>query len=84
MEVYLKANFRYMKNAIVGLKKLRANMDSYIAEVKRGKSFIVVRRSKPVLKISSPDEDEGIWEEVVDFTKIKKGGVSISDLLSRL
>jgi len=59
-------------------------MDSYIAEVKRGKSFIVVRRSKPVLKISSPDEDEGIWEEVVDFTKIKKGGVSISDLLSRL
>jgi antitoxin (DNA-binding transcriptional repressor) of toxin-antitoxin stability system len=24
------------------------------------------------------------WEEVVDFTKIKRGGVSIPDLLSRL
>lgn len=73
-----------MKNAIVGLKELRADIESYIAEVKKGKSFIVVRRSKPVLKISSPEEDEGIWETVVDFTKIKKGGISISDLLSRL
>ena len=73
-----------MKNAIVGLKELRQNIENYIAEVKKGKSFIVVRRSKPVLKISSPDEDEEIWEEVVDFTKIKKGGIPISDLLSRL
>ena len=73
-----------MKNAIVGLKELRANIESYITEVKKGKSFIVVRRSKPVFKISSPEEDDGMWETVVDFTKIKKGGISISDLLSRL
>lgn len=73
-----------MKNAIVGLKELRQNIENYIAEVKKGKSFIVVRRSKPVLKISSPDEDEGLWEEVVDFTKIRKGGIPISELLSRL
>lgn len=72
-----------MKNAVVGLKELRANIENYITEVKKGKSFIVMRRSKPVFKISSP-EDEDIWEEVVDFTKIKKGGVSITDLLSRL
>ena len=72
-----------MKNAIVGLKELRSNIESYIAEVKKGRSFIVVRRSKPVLKISSPEEDE-IWEEVIDFTKIKKGGIPVSDLLSRL
>ncbi|OGG36656.1 hypothetical protein A2110_00280 [Candidatus Jorgensenbacteria bacterium GWA1_54_12] len=73
-----------MKNAIVGLKELRENIESYIAEVKKGKSFIVVRRSKPVFKISSPDEDEGVWEEVVDFTKIKKGGVSARDVLREL
>lgn len=72
-----------MKNAIVGLKELRADIENYIAEVKKGKSFIVVRRSKPVLKISSP-EDEDVWEEIVDFTKIKKGGIALSELLSRL
>jgi len=73
-----------MKNTIVGLKELRTNIENYIAAVKKGQSFIVVRRSKPVLRISSPDEDEDIWEEVIDFTKIKKGGILISDLLSRL
>ena len=73
-----------MKDAIVGLKELRENIENYITEVKKGKSFIVVRRSKPILKISAPDEDDGMWEEVVDFTKISKGGIAISDLISRL
>ncbi len=58
-------------------------MANYIAEVKKGKSFLVVRRSKPVFKISSPDlEDE--WETIVNFTDIKKGGIALGDLLSRL
>ena len=73
-----------MKDAIVGLKELRENIENYITEVKKGKSFIVVRRSKPILKISAPDEDDGMWEEVVDFTKISRGGIAISDLISRL
>ncbi len=73
-----------MKNTIVGLKELRENIGTYISEVGKGKSFIVVRRSKPVLKISSPEEASDFWEPLVDFTKIKKGGVSISDLLTRL
>ncbi len=72
-----------MKNSIVGLKELRQNIESYIAEVKKGKSFIVVRRSKPVLKISSP-ESEDMWERVVDFTSIKKEGVPASDVLKAL
>jgi len=72
-----------MKNAIVGLRELRENIESYIAQVKKGESFIVVRRSKPVLKISSPDEEE-LWERVVDFTKIRKGGIPLTQLLSRL
>lgn len=70
-------------NNLVGLKELRRDVNTYISEVKKGKSFIVIRRSKPVFKISPPDVEE-LWETVVDFTKIKKGGVALKDLLSRL
>ncbi len=73
-----------MKNSIVGLKELRENIETYLSEVKKGKSFIVVRRSKPVLKISSPEDESELWERVVNFTKIEKKGVSIDKLLSRL
>jgi antitoxin (DNA-binding transcriptional repressor) of toxin-antitoxin stability system len=72
-----------MKN-LIGLKKLREHTDMYIAEVQKGKSFIVIRRSKPIFKLSSPDEAMDQWERVIDFTAIKKGGVSLKDLLSRL
>ncbi len=73
-----------MKNSIVGLKNLRNNIDAYITQVDKGRSFIVVRKSKPVFKISPPDEADGLWESVIDFTKIKKGGVGVDDILSRL
>lgn len=68
---------------IVGLKDLRQNVEKYASEVKKGKSFIVMRRSKPLFKISPP-EDDGVWETVVDFTKIKKGGVPAEDVLKAL
>jgi len=29
-------------------------------------------------------EDEERWEKIIDFTKIKKGGVSIDEILKRL
>jgi antitoxin (DNA-binding transcriptional repressor) of toxin-antitoxin stability system len=78
-------NLENMKNnTIVGLKELRENIEVYISKVKAGGSFIVVRKSKPVFRISPPDDDASMWEPVIDFTKIKKGGVSIKDLLSRL
>ena len=74
-----------MKQAnIVGLKELRENMESYIAKVKRGGSFLVVRKSKPIFRIAPADEDEGVWETIVDFTKIKKGGIDAHELLKRL
>ncbi len=69
---------------IVGLKELRENIGEYIAAVNKGKSFMVVRRSEPVFKIVPPADEEGLWETVLDFTKIKKGGVSLSQILSRL
>ena len=76
-----------MKNynhSLVGLKKLRQNIDTYINAVEKGQSFIVVRKSKPVFKISSLDEADELWEPLVDFTKIKKGGIALKVLLSRL
>ncbi len=44
---------------IIGLKELRENMDTYISKVSKGESFIVVRRSKPVFKISMPESKDG-------------------------
>jgi len=72
------------QNSIIGLKELRENVETYITAVGKGKSFIVVRKSKPVFKISSINEADDNWEQVIDFTKIKKGGVDIDQLLSRL
>ncbi len=68
---------------IIGLKELRENTETYINEVKKGKSFVVVRKSRPVFKVSPPDEEE-MWEAAADFTKIKRGGVGIKELLRRL
>ena len=68
----------------MGLKELRENLETYISQVKKGESFIVVKRSRPVLKISSPDEEPGLWERVADFTNVRKDGVPLTDLLSRL
>ena len=67
---------------IISLKSLRENMQTYAQKVQQGQSFIVLKRSKPLFRIL-PVEDSA-WEEVIDFTQIKKGGVDIKDLLARL
>lgn len=73
-----------MKNTqTIGLKELRENIETYIEKVKKGRSFVVMKKSKPVFKISSPEEED-LWQPVIDFTKIKRGGVAIADLLKRL
>jgi len=69
---------------ILGLKELRENMQKYASRVEKGESFIVVKKSKPIFKISSVDEDEGLWETVVDFTKINKNGVDAKKVLRAL
>ena len=73
-----------MKDSIIGLKNLREHMETYISQIEKGKSFIVVRRSKPLFKISSIEEEDGVWESIIDFTEIKKGGVSLAELMKRL
>lgn len=70
-------------NKIIGVKELRNNLEEYIDKISKGHSFTVIKRSKPVFQIK-PIEDDSQWEEVADFTKIKKGGIEITDLLSRI
>lgn len=66
---------------IIGLKEFRENVEAFTKKIDKGQSFIIFKKSKPVFKVSPVDDD---WEEVIDFTTIKKGGVNINDLLARL
>ena len=70
----------------MGLKKLRQNMSDYVRKVKRGQSFTIVKQTTPIFRVVPLDatENESEWETIVDFTKIKKGGVSAKELLKRL
>ncbi len=72
-----------MKNNIVGLKELRENIETYISRVKKGGSFIVVRKSRPVFKITPPEMEEQ-WETVADFTAIDENGISAKKILKEL
>ena len=68
---------------IISLKDFRLNVQKFADKTKKGKSFLIVKQSKPLFRVS-PVEDDGLWEEAVDFTKIKKGGVNIADVLKRI
>jgi len=60
-------------------------MDKYARGVKRGDEYIVMKHNKPIFNLSQvkdPWGDEGVWESVIDFTKIKKGGVPVEDVLA--
>ena len=73
-----------MKNLnIIGLKELRENIENYIFQIKKGKSFIVVKRSKPVFKLV-PFESEEEWEMAADFTKINKSGIEARKIIAAL
>jgi len=72
-----------MKNNIIGLKELRENIETYISRIKEGKSFIIVKKSKPVFKIVPPEIEER-WETIVDFTTINKNGISARKVLKEL
>jgi antitoxin (DNA-binding transcriptional repressor) of toxin-antitoxin stability system len=67
---------------LIGLKEFRENVEAFTRQINKGHSFIVLKKSKPVFKVSPFTEEE--WEEVIDFTKLKRGGIKIKDLLARL
>ncbi|MEK7213536.1 MAG: hypothetical protein AAB637_00260 [Patescibacteria group bacterium] len=75
-----------IKHDIIGLKELRDNTETYIREIEKGKSFLVMRRSQPIFKIAPADEwgDTGMWDTAIDFNKMKKGGISVVELLKKL
>lgn len=73
-----------MQENTIGLKELREHAEKYIAAVHRGKRFLVMRKSKPVFIISPPDDSQDLWETIADFTKIKRGGISLDEILKRL
>ena len=58
-------------------------MQKYASLVERGRSFMVVRKSKPVFKMVPPETEEE-WETVVDFTKINKNGIDAKRVLREL
>ena len=74
------------KESIIGLKELRENTEKYISQVDKGRSFIIVRRSRPVFRITPVDVwgDEGEWETVADFRDITSSGVSLDVVLRSL
>lgn len=75
------AKQKNIQKNIVGLKELRENMETYIKRVQKGESLTVVRRSEPVFRITPVDtDDEAGWETVIDFTKIRKGGVPAEEV----
>jgi len=70
-------------SSIIGLRELRENTDKYIEATKKGRSFTVVRRSRPIFKLVPVDEwgDEGNWKTLLDLTKGKYKNMTASDLL---
>ena len=71
-----------MYKNIVKLKEFRQKIPYYSEETRKGREFIIFKRSEPIFKISPVEEER--WEEVIDFTQVKKGGVDIDELLARL
>lgn len=73
-------------SGIVGLKDLRENMEKYIGHIKKGRSFTVVRRSRPIFKVVPVDEwgDGGEWETIADFRDMPNGGIPADDLIELL
>lgn len=68
-------------------------MESYIDQVKKGNSFIVVKRSEPIF-VMSPYRSEEIdlkddgpgWKKMIDFRKLtgNKNGIDAQKLIDLL
>ena len=74
------------KTATVGLKELRANMETYIKRVEKGESITVLRRSTPLFVLTpiSAADTEAEWETVIDFVKETGKGMPMEEFLMSL
>lgn len=78
----LKINIRLSLYMQISLKEFRQDVAKYAAKVAKGQSLVVTKRAKPMFRVEAVHESE--WEEVIDFTKLRRGGVDVDELLSRL
>lgn len=69
-------------NNLIGLKDFRENLGAYEKKIATGRSFVVMKHSKPIFTIG-PVEHDG-WETVIDFTTFKTNGMPIDELIARL
>jgi len=70
---------------IIKSRDLRDNMQGVADAVAQGKSFLVMKQSKPLFKIIKSDVDEwgdkGNWTTVVDF---EKDDITVDDFMKKL
>jgi hypothetical protein len=56
---------------IIKSRDLRNDMQKVADAVAKGKSFLVMKQSKPLFKVTKPDVDEwgdeGHWKTMIDF-----------------
>ncbi len=81
----VKLYFMGTKTTVVGLKELRANMETYIKRVAKGESITVTRRATPLFVLKPIDNEEDMhWETVIDFVKETGKGMPIEELIASL
>lgn len=54
---------------IIGLKELRQNATDIAKRAEQGEVFVVVKRSKPIFKLSPIEEKTSANQELKDWTK---------------
>ena len=68
-------------NTTITLKQFRTDMPAEIDAVSRGKTFTVIKRSRPVFEITPPEDEE--WS--IDFTQNGyPEGIAPDELLKKI
>ena len=69
---------------IIGLKELRQNMPHYAQKVQKGQSFIVVKQSKPLFKISPLSNLDNEIEQSQQSDFLQTGAINSHRILKPL
>ena len=68
-------------NTTITLKQFRTDMPAVIDAVSRGKTFTVIKRSRPVFEITPPEDEE----RSIDFTQNGyPEGIAPDELLKKI
>lgn len=68
---------------MISYNDLRVHMSEYARRVMLGDSFTVVQKSRPLFTIA-PVKKKERWRTVVNFTKIRPGGIPAEQALKAL